>query len=104
MDEDWATIEVSRRSANSYRLRAFRVLVDDREVGRVKNKGRTLLRVSAGKHVVRVKVDWCESLPIEADAAVGGVTRLICGPRRGLAGRWSGIFQPKQYLALGPAG
>src|SRR5687767_7984917 len=76
-----ATIELQRGSAYTDRLRAYKVLVDGREVGQIKNGQTESFTVEPGRHEVMLKIDWATSPPVTIDATPGATTRLSCRPR-----------------------
>jgi hypothetical protein len=73
-----ATVTLIRHSAFLNRIRAYRVFVDHREVGKVKNGETTTFEVSSGKHVLSVKVDWARSAPLEVAVEAGGNVEVDC--------------------------
>lgn len=46
-------------------LRSYKILLDDKEVGRIKNGKVFEVRVPPGTHRLQLKIDWCFSNPVE---------------------------------------
>ena len=49
-------------------LRAYKVLLNGKEVGRVRNGKEIELEVPSGNHHLQLKIDWCFSNPIQFEA------------------------------------
>lgn len=60
--------------------RNYRVILDGREVAQVANGEEIGIALSEGKHVVQMRIDWCQSQALEIDVAVGETQILECGP------------------------
>jgi hypothetical protein len=73
-----ATLTVVRRHAHFSRLRAYRVFVDKKEVGVVKNGRLFSCEIPAGAHVVFVQVDWVRSPPFSFTCAEGATAYIRC--------------------------
>jgi hypothetical protein len=63
------------------RLRAYQVEVDGRAVAGVRAGESTELRLPAGEHTVRLRLDWATSRRLALRLADGEVVRLRCWPR-----------------------
>jgi hypothetical protein len=72
---------VLRRSAG-FRdiLRAYRIFVDGRKVGKINRNSEIRIPVSAGKHTVQLKIDWCSSPELVVSVPAELPTVLECGP------------------------
>ncbi len=78
---DGATIVVGRRR-RGYRdfIRAYKVMVDGEARAAIR-RGKTVeIPVSAGKHAVKLKLDWCSSPELTLDLEPGAAARLYCFP------------------------
>jgi hypothetical protein len=76
-----ATITLSRaKGGGRDLLRAYKVLIDDVQVAKIRRGQRLTLPVSAGQHTVRLTIDWTSSLPLELDLAPGASAELACAP------------------------
>jgi len=77
-------VEVARvRGGGRDLLRAYRVLIDEQVVGRLRRGETGRFDVPAGKHSVRIKIDWSGSPTVFVDVAEAQLVRLRCGPSRG---------------------
>ena len=66
-----AKIIISRKSEFLNRTRAFKVFIDDNEVGAVSNGSAEEFSVEAGKHSVYVKIGWYKSIVFDATVSEG---------------------------------
>lgn len=62
------------------RGRSYRVLVDGKVVAQVANGEEVPVPVVSGKHIVQLKIDWCQSEPLEVNVEAGETQVLACGP------------------------
>jgi hypothetical protein len=62
------------------RGRAYRILVDGREVACIENDSSVEIRVLPGSHFVRAQVDWCQSPELRVEVKVDDSVALECGP------------------------
>ena len=78
-----ATLALRRLKGGGRDLaRAYRILVDDQEVGRLKRGESARFPLSAGRHDVQVAVDWKRSARFEVSGDGGGTVSFRCRPRR----------------------
>lgn len=78
---DDATIVLSRKP-RAYRdgLRSYLVMLDGKQVAKVR-QGRTVeVPVASGRHEVHLEISWCRSRSIEFDAHPGEVIKLFAEP------------------------
>ena len=80
-------------------LRAYRIIVDGREVGKINRNSEIRIPVSAGKHAVQLKIDWCSSSELIISVADGISMALECGPNHGA----SPLTNTKSYIWLAVA-
>lgn len=95
------TIRVTRlRTGYRDRLRRYRVLVDGLTIGRLRRGESVEVPVSAGRHTVRVKIDWTGSPTEVVDVAEGTTESFECEPS-GLArdGMWD-LQEQGRYVTL----
>ena len=80
-------------------LRAYKVEIDGTVVGKIR-RGETMRHdLSPGRHVVRLKIDWCASREVALDGAAD--ERLICGPGGGpFAALANVVAWPDEYIIL----
>ena len=73
-----------RRVDSAYRdaARRYRIVIDDKEVGRLKRGDVIELRLSPGRHVLRAAIDWKRSASFDVSGDSEETFRFRCGPRR----------------------
>lgn len=98
MDDGRGRLVVTRESAAlAYAGRAFNVLVDGQQIGKIRNGATEAYDLAAGPHTVMVKVDLAKvSVPITVES--GGTVELACGVPGGLR-----MFSPTGSVFLRPA-
>jgi hypothetical protein len=62
------------------RARQYNILVDGREVASVASGAAVEIEVEPGKHVVQMKIDWCNSQKFDVDVGAEQTVTLECGP------------------------
>ena len=74
-------IHVHRR-ANAYqdRARAYKVVLDGEEVGRVKRGESVSFDAAPGAHQLQLKIDWATSEPLSVDVVAGQDLHFECWP------------------------
>ena len=93
-------VAVRREPGSSSILRAFRVLVDGKEVGRLRRDGELGVDVEPGTHAVQIRIDWAGSKPLEVTVGPGEVVRLVCEPAPFIQGLISIFRAPSEYIQL----
>ncbi len=63
------------------RLRAYRVMVDGQEIGRVKNGETATYDVTPGQHQVQLGIDWARSPSLTVNVGPGEEIRLLAAPK-----------------------
>ena len=58
------TISIQRSSEYANRLRAIKLFLDGKEIGKIKNAESLDFEVAPGTHILQAKVDWCSSNPV----------------------------------------
>lgn len=58
-------VVIKRQSAYSDRLRAYKIFLDDKQVGQISNNETLSFDCSDGSHSLYLKIDWCSCQPIE---------------------------------------
>jgi hypothetical protein len=98
-------IHVHRRDAGYQdRLRAYQVMLDGEEVGRVKRGESVTVDAAPGAHRLQLKIDWCLSKPIELQVAPGQDAYFECWPNsKPFTVLYWITFGRKEYIGLGPA-
>jgi len=92
-------IEISRdRNVWRDRLRAYRIMIDREDVGRLRPGETGRYEVLAGRHQVEVHIDWASSPQINVEVADGEIASLRCRPSGGVA--LFSLFRPHEYIRL----
>ena len=98
-------IVVRRKSAWADKLRKYRIVVDGAVCGTVTDGAVARVAVHPGRHVVRLKIAWCWSAPVEVDVARGAERVLECAPATS-SFLWLlyATFWRNRYISLRDAG
>ena len=69
-----------RRGADGLqdRFRAYRLIIDGRQVGKLKRGQSVQIGVEPGRHSVQMTIDWCSSKTLDVDVAAGAQVSLLC--------------------------
>ena len=62
-------------------MRAYKVLIDDREAGRLKRGGSARFDLLPGQHSIQVAIDWKRSASFEVTGDGDGTLSFGCGAR-----------------------
>jgi len=99
-----ATLRISRDSGYADYVRSYSVLLDDKEIGQIKNGETKNFQIASGKHSLRMKLDWAgsKSLDFVADDSNMAAFRVSSNLRGGrlLLALWYAIFDTSSYLLL----
>jgi hypothetical protein len=99
--DDPARITLRRRRALWMDIaRAYKVVIDRRVVGRLRNGEEKTFLVEPGGHEVEIRIDWMGSPPLELDLAAGEEARLSCRGRNPLLVPYWITLGRKRYIAL----
>ena len=83
------------------RLRAYRILVDGQERGKVSRGESVVLDVEPGAHEVQARIDWCRSPVFQLELAAGEQAHLECRPNAsGPTALWYITAGFGRYMAL----
>jgi hypothetical protein len=99
-----ALLKIVRASGYADRLRAYKVIVDGKTAGEIRNGETKESPISRGQHDLSLKVDWCGSKTIQFTVADGDVLTFdaksnLRGPRLLLA-LWYSLFARGSYLLI----
>ena len=77
-----ATLTIIRRNGyKSDSLRAYRILIDNVRAGEIEEGQIIHFKWSAGKHTVKLKIDWCSSKTFDIDVESDNYETVIeCWP------------------------
>ena len=73
------SIHLKRTSQLANKLRKFKVYLNNRYVGVIRDGEEIILSVEQGKNQIYLKVDWNKSEIYEFDINAGETIHLICG-------------------------
>ena len=83
------TIAITRRREGFVdRLRSYRILIDQKEAGRLRRGESFEIAVHPGRHAVRMKIDWTGSPTVDVDVGENERVALECGPNVRLWRAW----------------
>jgi hypothetical protein len=96
------TLIINRDSGYADSLRAYKLLLDGHEVGKIRGGESKSFTVSAGEHTIRAKIDWCSSPSESFVAADETVSFEVFSKLRGirLLGAIFAIFNPNGYIGI----
>jgi hypothetical protein len=74
--------EIVIRRGDGYRdlLRSYRILVDGKDVAKIRRNSERRLPVSPGSHRVQLRIDWMGSPELQVFVDSGDHIVLLCGP------------------------
>jgi hypothetical protein len=85
------------------RARAYKIVIDGEECGRLKRNSSLKVEIPAGPHEITAKIDWCGGNVIFVDAKEGGVTEIDVSNQHGaLRSQFIISSAPDTYLSLVP--
>jgi hypothetical protein len=61
-------------------IRDYGIFIDGQKAADISNGGEARIPISAGRHLVQMKIDWCRSNPLEIHVDGHGDLVLECGP------------------------
>ena len=96
-------VTITRGTAYVDRARAYKIMLDGQEVGRIKNNTTETISVPAGSHELFLKVDWASSPVQSFDVTPGGEVRFVCHPTaNAFFALIQSILSRKNYITLEP--
>ena len=99
------TIKVTREHAPwRDRARSYKVLIDGRQVGMLRQDDAATYTVEPGTHTVQMKIDWCTSRKLSVDVPNDGTTEVTCRPgHSSWTALYDCIFRSGSYIDIEPA-
>lgn len=91
-------VRLKRASEIADLLRAYRIMVDGAEVGRIRSGKEVALDIAPGPHRIWLRIDWCDSNTLEF-VDDGSPLELECGSN--FAG-WRTFLGVKHVVASSP--
>jgi len=94
-------IKIKRGSGYKDRMRAYKIVLDGKVVGEIKNDQEIPLDTLTGVHQLYLKIDWCTSNKIDFNIKDGETINFECGnnTKFGLVILYVTFFR-NQYLWL----
>jgi hypothetical protein len=84
------------------RGRAYRVLIDGLEVGKLRHGRSEEFDVRPGKHGIRLKIDWMGSDELPVNVHAGQTAAFVCEPNGRAIDASRDLFRrTKPWIALG---
>ena len=78
---NFATICISRSSRYwRDRIRSYRVILDDGQIGLIGSGETRDFVIEAGRHDLRLKIDWTQSQTVQFDIDQGELVQFKCQP------------------------
>ena len=103
MEPGEASLTITRGTAYVDRVRAYKVMLDGDELGRIKNDTTSTFSVPPGAHELHLKVDWASSPVVSFDVAPGQEVRYACRPTtNAFFALIYSLFARKNYITLEP--
>jgi hypothetical protein len=99
-----ALLRIVRDSGYADRLRAYKILVDGKTIGEIRDGETREFPISSGQHDLALKLDWCGSKTtqfavVEGDALTFYAKSNLRGPRV-LAALWRALFMWSSWIIL----
>lgn len=94
-------LEISRRRRGSARFRAYHVIVDETDLGKIRRDQSRVFPLTAGLHEVHLALDWARSRSLTVDVRSGERSSLSCwGSPFGSAGQrdWIVLAGPGETI------
>ncbi|MEI5907545.1 hypothetical protein WAK64_10790 [Bacillus spongiae] len=94
-------IEIKRETRFVDKLRGYKVMIDEKEVGTIKSGETFDYPIKQGLHTLYLQIDWCRSNKIEFEIKDNEFLRFECGGLNGskaLASLWYITFKRNNYL------
>lgn len=94
-----ATLVLERTKVYRDRLRKYKVLIDDAEVGEIKAGEEKTFDLLPGPHELKLKVDWMSSPGHVVTVGAGDTVRFKCGGGNAWLASID-LFRPNQWIKL----
>ena len=87
------TLTIRRDAGWADKIRDYRIIVDEAEIGRLSEGAEMSRSVPSGPHVLEARIDWCGSRPLHFDVRSEDLMVIV---RSGLRG-WR-VFLATYYI------
>lgn len=81
------------------KMRAYKVLFDRTEIGKIRQGDLMQFSVPEGKHTLQLKIDWCTSKPVTFELTQQPIT-FECGSKTAIKAIFSAFFKKNDYIWL----
>ena len=99
-----ATLVLARPKAYVDKVRAYKIMLDGQEIGRIKEGSEESLTIPAGSHELQLKIDFAMSQVTRFDAADGQVIKFTCKPKaNAITALYYATVGRKNYIIVEPA-
>jgi hypothetical protein len=82
------------------RSRAYKVMIDGKDAGSIREDEELVTSVAAGAHRVRVKIDWTGSEEIRVDVEPGMCLSFVCEPAAASASALLDLVRRRPWVSL----
>ncbi|TXL65683.1 hypothetical protein FHP05_06050 [Cerasibacillus terrae] len=72
-------IEIKREAGWADRLRKYKVILDEEEVGSIGPRGTFEYPINPGLHTLYLQIDWCRSEKLEFESQNNEILKFKCG-------------------------
>ena len=96
-------IEIKREAGWADRLRKYKVILDEEEVGSIGPRGTFEYPINPGLHTLYLQIDWCRSEKLEFESQSNEILKFKCGGKLSdtkflFATLWYITFGKNKYL------
>ena len=96
-------IEIKREASWADRLRKYKVILDDKEIGSIGERETFTYPINPGLHTLYLQIDWCESNILEFEIGDNEVLTFTCSGLNNIkffAILWYITFRRNSYLSI----
>lgn len=72
-------IKINRLSGYGDLARKYKVMLDDKQIGEIKDGESKYFQVEEGEHTLYLKIDWCKSNKVNLNVSKDEEVELECG-------------------------
>lgn len=93
-------IVISRSSQYVNKFRSYKVFIDNKLAGRIKDGEQLTLELAPGQYSIYLKIDWCKSEKIMFNIEKKEITQFNCGSNKNSLLFLPSLFSKKQWVYL----
>ena len=101
-----ATLKIIRESDYRDLLRAYKIIVDDRQIGEIRHGQTREFPISAGQHQLALRIDWCGSKTLTFSVLEQDIVTFHAGSNlrgaKAISALWYVLFDRDSYLLIEP--